>query len=546
MVARYQALLWPALWFTTVVVGLLSRTYWPVDETRYLGVAWEMWSSEDWLVPHMNGAPYSDKPPMLFWLIVSGWKVFGVNAWWPRILPSLFALGSLVMAGWLGRRLWPDERRIDHAALLVLHGALLWPAFTGLLMFDMLVVFFVLVAFAGLLISAQRPGLGGWLLAGLAIGLGLISKGPVVLLFILPPALAAPMWAVAGRRQSWGSWYAGVVASVVVGAAVALCWAIPAAKAGGTAYADAIFLGQTAHRLAGGAAPHSRPLWAYLAMLPVITYPWLLWPPLWRGLIKLDIKSDAGSRFCLAVILPALVLLSLVESKQPQYLLPLFPVFALLAGRSLKATTNDIVRRRDNVLPAIALLMSGVALAILPSYAVGIESIQVMQKVSSLWGLLVILVALGLFALPNTTSGLAVVRWSVISTVFLVILQVGPLQALAPENDTRPIAKLLSQFQRDETPVAWLRAYNDQVHFAGRLTRPLDVISDHELPSWIEKNTEGVIVNRYATWNSRLTDCAIYAQRYRGGAIALFRASQLSRCPELMPAIKLPVAVRPR
>ena len=41
----------------------------PVDETRYLAVAWDMWREGNFLVPHLNGEPYSHKPPLLFWLI---------------------------------------------------------------------------------------------------------------------------------------------------------------------------------------------------------------------------------------------------------------------------------------------------------------------------------------------------------------------------------------------------------------------------------------------------------------------------------------------
>jgi 4-amino-4-deoxy-L-arabinose transferase-like glycosyltransferase len=76
------------LWAAVVLGGLLTRPAWPIDETRYLAVAWEMWNHGEFLVPHLNGAPYSDKPPLLFWLIEAGWRVFGVHEWWGRVAPS--------------------------------------------------------------------------------------------------------------------------------------------------------------------------------------------------------------------------------------------------------------------------------------------------------------------------------------------------------------------------------------------------------------------------------------------------------------------------
>ncbi|MDP1533672.1 MAG: dolichyl-phosphate-mannose--protein mannosyltransferase, partial [Rubrivivax sp.] len=49
-------------------VVLSTRPLSPIDETRYVGVAWEMWLRGDFLVPFKNGEPYSHKPPLLFWM----------------------------------------------------------------------------------------------------------------------------------------------------------------------------------------------------------------------------------------------------------------------------------------------------------------------------------------------------------------------------------------------------------------------------------------------------------------------------------------------
>ena len=71
----WPPLLWSILWLLLVAVALTTRPLLPVDETRYLAVAWEMHFGGDSLVPHLNGATYSHKPPLLFWLINLGWAV---------------------------------------------------------------------------------------------------------------------------------------------------------------------------------------------------------------------------------------------------------------------------------------------------------------------------------------------------------------------------------------------------------------------------------------------------------------------------------------
>src|SRR5688572_11002134 len=86
-----------AAWALLAGFSLLLRPLMPIDETRYAAVAWEMWNRGDFLVPHLNGLPYSDKPPLLFWLIQLGWMAFGVTEWWPRLLPALFSLCNLFL-----------------------------------------------------------------------------------------------------------------------------------------------------------------------------------------------------------------------------------------------------------------------------------------------------------------------------------------------------------------------------------------------------------------------------------------------------------------
>lgn len=117
----FKSLLGPALILSLLtLVALLSRPMTPIDETRYVSVAWEMWLRDEYLVPFKNGEPYSHKPPLLFWLYDLGWAVFGVNAWWPRLISPLFSLGGLVLTLAIARRLWPDDADAGRNALWIL------------------------------------------------------------------------------------------------------------------------------------------------------------------------------------------------------------------------------------------------------------------------------------------------------------------------------------------------------------------------------------------------------------------------------------------
>lgn len=111
------------MWFVLVVVAIWTRPALPVDETRYLAVAWEMWQRGDFIVPHLNGETYSHKPPLLFWLMNAGWAVFGVNDWWPPLVAPLFALACLFLTRSMAQKLWPERPMIADLSPIILLGA---------------------------------------------------------------------------------------------------------------------------------------------------------------------------------------------------------------------------------------------------------------------------------------------------------------------------------------------------------------------------------------------------------------------------------------
>ena len=185
---------WGFLWASLVGSALFLRPILPIDETRYMSVAWEMWLRADYLVPHLNGTAYSHKPPLLFWLINAGWAIFGVNDFWPRIIAPLFGLGCLAMTSLLGRRLYPKSSAYFLAPLLLV-GCYYWGLYTTLTMFDLILAFWSLVGIYGLILVWKGTRWLGWTIFGCSIGLGVLSKGPVILIFLLPSAIFGPYWA---------------------------------------------------------------------------------------------------------------------------------------------------------------------------------------------------------------------------------------------------------------------------------------------------------------------------------------------------------------
>ena len=151
----------------------------PIDETRYLAVAWEMHRTGEFLVPHLNGELYPQKPPLLFWLINAGWLVTGVHAWTARAMTLLCSVLSLVLLARLVRRV-SDSANAARASVVLLLGMLYFATFANAIMFDVLLTTCVLLALHGILDLVEDTRGRGIVLAGLGIGLGILDQGPGV------------------------------------------------------------------------------------------------------------------------------------------------------------------------------------------------------------------------------------------------------------------------------------------------------------------------------------------------------------------------------
>ena len=511
------------IWVVLMVVALWARPHLPIDETRYLAVAWEMWLRNDFLVPYLNGEPYSHKPPLLFWLIHAGWGVLGVNEWWSRLVAPLFGLGCLFLLRFLCHALWPDDKKTQDLALLFLTGCIFWTIFVTLTMFDMMLVFFALLGLLGIIKSyVQRQRIGFFWLV-IAIGLGVLSKGPAIFIYILPVALTTPLWA---RRMAGGDpgppykalhWYWQLFTSVAFGIVMALIWAIPAGISGGDVYQHSIFLGQAAGRMVES-FDHQRPFWWYTALFPVLILPWCIWPPLWKSL-KVNggkLWRDGSQLFCLIWFATALIAFSAISGKQLHYLLPGFPALVLIVARCL-SQFGDTQKpsRLLNTLPALVFLALGLILIILPT-GILIKWMPIWIVDVNVYGsILILIVALWvLFFVPLTWVGSSI-QLTLLPLSLVISLHIAMAPILWSRYDLRPISKKLKSLEDAGIPLAIHAKNHGQFQFLGRLTKPLTTVGQRsgQLEKFLRDHPTGHILAYYKNVPIRAKPIAIYPTR---------------------------------
>jgi hypothetical protein len=516
-----------ALLAILAAVALLARAPLPVSEARTLSVAWDMWLGSDWLVPRLNGRPYPDKPPLLFWAILIGWKVGGVSETWARLVVPLFGVGCVGLTASLARALWPTSPGVAQGAPILLVGMPLFLVFGTSALFDVPLAFFVLLALCGA-VRAIGGSTIGVLVMGIGLGLGALTKGPVVLVHALPVLVLAPLWS-SRARASWVRWYAGVAAALVLGAGLAFAWAIPAARAGGAAYAEAILWGQTGGRLSASFA-HARPWWFYLPLVPLIVYPWVWWPPLWR-VVRANakaLKTDAAIRFCLTWLIVPFLGFCVISGKQPNYLVPLLPALALLGARLLLDAPGP--RRIDAVPSSAPLLLLGLA-----GLAVALDVVTLPAKA----GMFDLALDAPLVLLAGILA-LLVTRWrtpeqGAIQLTGLVALGfLAAHVAFAGDPRTRydlgPVADFLARAEAEGHPIAHPLGYEGTFQFAGRLTRPLEEVEEPTLQTWAARHAGGFVVS-YPRDPDALPEPPAFLRPYRGGWIAVWQAEAVARHP---------------
>lgn len=287
------------------------------------------------------------KPPLLGWASAA---LHGAGVPWEAAwrLPSLLAAAALALLLWrAGRALWPGGGG-GWLAVGIFGLNLLTPRLATLARTDMLLALWTTTA--GLLVWRRRR-LGGawtpgerWALCG-ALTAGMLTKGPIILAFLLPGLVGLRLWERSPRtddfrpgavpRWPWVLSLGVFALWVVVG-----CGTVPGFR---EQVVKREFLGRFDY--SHGAAHVPQPVWSYVVGLPGRLGPWsllllataVLARPAWRAAGR-----DPAGRWLIAWAAGGLVLMSLVPSKRPDRVFPVIPPLALLltavVGRSRGAT----------------------------------------------------------------------------------------------------------------------------------------------------------------------------------------------------------------
>ncbi len=497
---------YPALWAGLLGVilflpGLGNHDLWNPDEPRYAQVGAEMLASGEFLVPHLNGELYNQKPPLHFWSIaVFGALRGGVDEVAARLPSALAGIGTLVLVFLLGRRLFDD--RTAWLAVLVFGSSarLLWQGRTGQI--DMQLVFWVTLAMYFFVRGhlAQDPRWYPWFFV--ACGFGGLAKGPVGL---LPPLLSIIAYLLAtGQRHELKRLRIGRGLWIWVG--IMCLWLLPAALTAGFDYLRYLVVDQNLGRYARPSG-HHRPFYYFLTVIPGDFFPWSFFLPTalilgWRrvrstaeravqGEFWLGGSARRGYLLCLCWMVVTVVFFSLSPGKRTVYVLTMYPGMSLLVAAVLQRLTiqwTELSRSgkdatgRGEAFPRAWMLVPLGLLALLAGTAAALLPLRVGERpelaLMTSWTLPLVTAALALLALSALVAlvfvwrgravwapkVLAVTMMAMVMTLFLAVLP----QVDAFKSPRRLTERLMADRLPDEPFAVFPRKDESVIFYAGK------------------------------------------------------------------------------
>ena len=289
-------------------VGFLSK-----DEPRYASIGREMAQSGDMVTPRLNGAPWFEKPPLLYWAIALGRWTHLPDEWAARLPVALMSLAFLIFFFQILMREFAPRTAIAATTILATSGA--WIAYSFVAVPD-LPMSAALGAAMLIAVFDTRPRHG--YIAGAMLGLAILAKA------FVPLVLFAPVFLIArGKRLA-------IILGCVV---VAAPWYLLCCARNGEAFWDEIFWKQQVSRFFTPALQHGQPVWFYI---PVILAGMFPWTPLVGLLARRQTYEDVRLRFLMGWIGYVLLFFSVARNKLPGYILPLLPALAIVLAVALE------------------------------------------------------------------------------------------------------------------------------------------------------------------------------------------------------------------
>jgi len=318
----------------------VNRAVIDYDEGYYSQAAQQMFERRDWVTPYANGVRFLEKPPLMYWLTLASFRIFGVNEFALR-LPTALGVIALVWVVMLIARRASGEQTATIAGLGAAFSAGTY-LFTRETLHDIWLVLFVTLAMYAFLewyLDPRHP-LRPALVFYAALAGAVMCKGLVGIAF--PVGIVAVFFLLAREWPKWRTLH------VLPGSLLFLLLAVPwhwLAAIRNQGFLHYFFVTEQFMRFVGKHDPPvlwSVPLLTFWALILVWFFPWTVFLP--AALAEIRKPADSGQHTLLRLALAWMgVILGFysISGRLEHYAFPLLPALSLLAAIALSRTEED-------------------------------------------------------------------------------------------------------------------------------------------------------------------------------------------------------------
>lgn len=324
--------------FFIFIFGIGRWDLWNPDEPRYAQVSREIIEKGDWILMHLNGRVYGDKPPLFFWLIaISSYLWNGFNSFSARFPSAFFGTLTVFLTFLLGKKLY--SIKTGFLSGLILMTSIEFAYLSTRANIDTTLTFFTTFSLYSFYLwhSSQREERDGQhrtrdlflLVFYISMAFATLTKGPVG--FIIPLMVSIIYLLV--KKDFRALREMRLLYGMLLFICIVLSWYIPAVLKGGDLYLKETLLKHTAYAYVKGWT-HVKPIHYYLYNFPLDFFPWVLFLP--GALILIFLKAREKDLkdylFLLIWFSSIFIFFSFSKGKRPIYLLPLYPAASILVG----------------------------------------------------------------------------------------------------------------------------------------------------------------------------------------------------------------------
>lgn len=347
---------WAAVGVAAVVVIAFlfvttRSTLWDADEARFSRATVEMVQSGNYLYPTFNDKLRPDKPILIYWLMSLPVRLLGPTELACRFFAPIGAAATCLLIWLVGCRLF--SRKAALLAMLMLASTPIMLVVGTAATTDAILLACIWTAITAFVLS-MADGVKVWHIAlmTLALTAALLTKGPVgwvIPLLAIVTTLLIGMRGAVPLGRKYVPWLA---VAFVVGFGLALIWAIPANDA---THGEFYRRGIGFHVIERSQQPlqhHGGNFLLYLLFYPLaILVGFLPWTMFLPGMVSALCGGRLGGRmgraFLLGATLPTLVMMTIVQTKLPHYILPIWPALALGTAATMDAAQRNALTPRD-------------------------------------------------------------------------------------------------------------------------------------------------------------------------------------------------------